>query len=175
MRSKVIALKKVISIELIFFITLVMTALLAPIFGSQAVTGPLVNATLFLATIFLGLKTAVFIAIFPSIIALGTGILPFPTAPFIPFIIIGNIVLVLAFNYFLKNYWQGVVIASFLKFLFLFLSSQVVAHLVLKEGIARQIISIMSWPQFATALTGGVIAFFILQIFQNYDILKNRL
>ncbi len=172
MRSKVIALKKVVSIELLFFMTLTMTAILSPLFGAQAVSGPLVNATLFLATIFLGIKTAVFIAVFPSVVALAVGILPLPAAPFIPFIITANIILVLVFNYFLENFWKGVIIASFFKFLFLFISSQLIAHLILKEGVARQIVAMMSWPQFATALTGGVIAYFVLQILQNYDILK---
>jgi riboflavin transporter len=172
MKAKTIVIKKIITNELTFFVVLFFTAFLAPFFGSQAVSGPLVNATLFLATIFLGLKSAIFIAVFPSIIAISVGILPLPLVPFIPFIMIGNIILIFVFNSLLKDYWLGVFTASFLKFMFLFISSQVVANFLFQGPLAKQILTMMSWPQFATAMAGGVIAYVVLQFLRSCDILK---
>ncbi len=166
MRIKEIALKKVLSKEMVMFLSLSIVSIFAPFFGAQAVTGPLVNATLFLAVIFLGVKGAVLIALFPSIIALAVGFLPFIMAPFVPFIITGNIILVLVFNYFHKNFWKGIILASFFKFLFLLVSAYAMSHFLLSGKLANQITTIMSWPQFATALVGGVIAYFVLQVFQ---------
>ncbi len=166
MRIKEIALEKILSKEMVMFLTLSIVSIFAPFFGAQAVTGPLVNATLFLTVIFLGVKGAVLIAVFPSIVALAVGFLPFIMAPFVPFIITGNIVLVIIFNYFYKNFWKGVILSSFFKFLFLLASAHVVSNFLLSGKIATQITTIMSWPQFATALVGGVIAYFVLQMFQ---------
>ncbi len=170
MRIDSLILKKVITKDLAFFVLLSFVAIFAPFFNLQAVTGPLVNATLFLATIFLGVKSAVFFAIFPSIIALAIGLLPLPLAPFIPFIVTGNIILVLVFNRIQDNYWLGVVLSSFLKFAFLFLISYAVSNFIFSPVATKILVNLMSWPQFATALTGGLIAYFFINLFKKTNV-----
>ena len=120
MKIDAITLKKILTKEIVFFSLFSSIIIFSPFFGAQAVTGSLVNAVLFLTTILLGVKSAVILAVFPSIIALAVGFLPITIAPFIPFIITGNVILVIVFDKLQSNYWRGVVLASFLKFGFLF-------------------------------------------------------
>jgi len=170
MKIKAATLRKVLTVDLALFLTLFFTSLLAPIFGSQAVTGPLVNAALFLGTVFLGIRGAIWIAVFPSIIAFAVGFLPFVMFPLIPFIITGNVILVLTFNRFRKNFWGGVIVSSFLKFLFLFSSTFVIVNYIAEGVIPSQAAMMMSWPQFVTALVGGLIAYAIISILKKTEI-----
>ncbi len=167
MKNKIIALKKVLTFEMACFTVLFSGVLFAPLVGVQAITGPLVNAALFLAVIFTGVQGAILIAFFPSVVAFASGLLPVVMAPMIPFIITGNVILVLVFNHFQKSFWQGVVVASFSKFLFLSLSFFIVVNLIANEAFSRQAIVMMSWPQLATALVGGLIAYVVLGFFRE--------
>lgn len=169
MRIRELVFKKILTMEMAIFLTLFFFAFFLPVFGSQPVTGPLINAALFLAVIFLGVRDAVWIGVFPSIIALFVGFLPMIMAPFIPFIITGNIVLVLSFNYFNDNFWKGVIISSFLKFLVIAISSFIFINYVAGGGVPSQVAVMMSWPQFLTALLGGGIAYLILILLKKSD------
>ncbi len=162
MKVRELVSKKILTTELAVFLSLFFFVFFLPVFGSQAVTGPMVNAALFLAVIFLGAKSAVWLGVFPSIIALFVGFLPIVMAPFIPFIIAGNVLLVFSFNYFMENFWKGVFIASFLKFLVISLSSFVFINYISSGGVPSQVAIMMSWPQFLTALSGGGIAYLVL-------------
>jgi len=159
MKIKTIALSEIKTKEITLFFGLLFVASIVPLIGSQAVTGPVVNATLFLATVFIGIQGAVGIALFPSIVALSTGMLPAATFPLVPFIMTGNVILVLVFKYFSQNFWKGVIFASFAKFLFLYAASFLVLNNLLEGAVLGQVSVMMSWPQLLTALTGGVIAF----------------
>ncbi len=167
MKIKTISLKKVLTFEMACFAVLFSGVLFAPLVGVQAITGPLVNAALFLAVIFTGVQGAILIAFFPSVVALVSGFLPAVMAPMIPFIVTGNIILVLVFNHFQENFWKGVVFASFSKFLFLSLSSFAVVNLIANETFARQATVMMSWSQLATALVGGLVAYIAFVFFQE--------
>ena len=162
--TKALTFKKEGIITLTQFVSLVAVASLAPLFLHQAATGPVINATLFISVVLLGPQRAILIGIFPSLIALSTGLLPAVLAPMIPFIITGNILLVLVFSYLRKkNYWRAMVVASILKFVFLFGTSSIVIDLLLNKEIAPKVAMIMSYPQLLTALSGGLIAFLFLR------------
>ncbi len=138
-------------------------ASLAPIAGSQAITGIIVNTVLFVSTFILGVFPAIFIASIPSFIALASGILPFAVFPIIPFIIVSNIILVLTFHYFKSKYWLAIILSSFLKFTFLSLTSYLIINLFLGEKTALLVGNMMTWPQFFTAIFGGITAYFVLK------------
>jgi hypothetical protein len=132
-KTKKLVLRKtiVISIEFIILTTIVT---IAPLFHYQPITGPIVNAALFIAVYLLGTQNAIFVGLIPSVIALSIGLLPPVLAPMIPFIMIGNVILIITFSYSKKkNYWLGVALASILKFLFLFSASSVVINLLIKK------------------------------------------
>lgn len=147
------------------FVLLVAVATLAPLTGhQQLVTGPIVNATLFISAALLGAQAAILVGLIPSLVALSAGLLPAVLAPMVPFIMMGNTILVLAFNLLRKkNYWLAVVLASFLKFIFLAATSSLVIDLLLKKEVAQKVALMMNWPQLLTALAGGVIAFLFLK------------
>ena len=102
--------------------------------------------------------------------ALSFGLLPPALAPIVPFIMASNAVLVLAFSLFKRvNYWLGVAIASFLKFVFLYFSTFVVLELIVKKELAQNVIMIMSWSQLVTALSGGILAFIFLKKLKRFN------
>jgi hypothetical protein len=83
-----------------------------------------------------------------------------------PFIILGNLILVLVFNWLKnKNYWLSAISASVLKFGWLFGTSQLVIKYFIKKPVAAKIAAMMSWPQLATALAGSAIAYLFIKIF----------
>lgn len=146
------------------FVLLLVIATAAPLAHNQFVTGPIVNATLLIAVALLGMRDALLIGLIPSSIALAVGLLPPVLAPMIPFIIVGNAVLVITFGYLRRrNYWLGLVSGSILKFAFLFGTSTVVIGLLFDQNLASSVAAMMSWPQLVTALAGGVIAYGFLR------------
>ncbi len=150
--------------DLAKFVLLLSIAIIAPLIRQQAITGTIVNAVLFISAVFLGIRGAVLIALVPSIFSLSVGLLPAVLAPTIPFIMIGNIILILVFDFLRKkNYWLGMISAGVLKFIFLASVSSVVINLLLKKEIAHQVAMMMSWPQLLTALSGGAIAYLVLK------------
>ncbi len=162
-KIKTLILNKKVVINLTAFLFLTSVVTIAPLFHFQPVTGPIVNAILFIAVCLLGIEYALLIGLIPSVIALSTGLLPAILAPMIPFIMLSNAILIITFAHLRnKNYWLGIIVASVLKFIFLFTTSSVVINLLLKKEIATKVVSIMSWPQLATALAGGVIAYIFL-------------
>ena len=155
------------------FLALAGTATALPFFiHLQWVTGPIVNAILILTLFLVGIRSALVVCLVPSLMALSGGLLPAILAPVVPFIMIGNVILVLAIDYATgrqrtlndaKNYWLGVVVGAGLKFVFLFASVNVIAKLLIKQELAVKVAQMMSWPQFATAVAGGMIAWVVLK------------
>jgi len=147
------------------FLTLVSAAAILPaVIHQQAITGPIINTTLFLAAYYLSFELASMIALFPSLIALSVGLLPVALAPMVPFIMISNILLIWIFKKFSKTQKIGSMIgASALKFIFLYLTSFIVTNLIVKAEIAKKASLMMSWPQLLTAITGGFIALSIIK------------
>ena len=86
-------------------------------------------------------------------------------APMLPFIILGNAVLVVVFGGWLKesSYWVRLAAASVLKFALIYASSLLVIKLIVNETVAASAATMMSWPQLVTAVGGGLLAFGILK------------
>ncbi len=162
--TRVISIKKEGILFFVQFIALFAISVVVPFFiHQQAITGPIVNAILFISVSLLGTQSAILIGLLPSLVALSSGLLPVALAPMVPFIMVGNAILVLVFSRLkVKNFWLAILSACFLKFLFLFASSSVVIHLVSQSSIAKQVALAMSWPQFVTAFAGGVMAYLFL-------------
>lgn len=136
----------------------------------QWITGPIVNALLILILFIVGIRSALFMCLVPSLMALAGGLLPIPLAPIVPFIMIGNVIFILSVDYSYRTakkqfngYWIGVIAGSALKYLFIWFSANLMIWLILKGQLAAAVVKMVSWPQFATALAGGVIAWGILK------------
>ena len=153
------------------FLGLASIATLLPFFiHLQWVTGPIVNAILIITLFLVGIRSALVLCFVPSLMALSGGLLPAILAPVVPFIMIGNVILVLTVEWIYnslkettRGYWFGVVVGAGLKFLFLFISVNLISKLLIKQELLVKVAQMMSWPQFATAVTGGMIAWLVLK------------
>lgn len=140
-------------------------AVAAPFIRQQFVSGTIVNATLILTVCLLGAREGLIVGLVPSSVALSVGLLPPVLAPMVPFIIVSNAILVLAFDYVRRvGYWPGLVVAALLKLAFLSGTSGVVVGLLLNQKVAPKVSAMMSTPQLVTALAGGILAYGILKV-----------
>ncbi|MEI7497979.1 MAG: ECF transporter S component [Candidatus Falkowbacteria bacterium] len=136
----------------------------------QLLSGPIVNAILIILLFVVGIRSALLVALIPSLMALAGGLLPLPLAPAVPFIMISNVLFVLVIDYCYKRmkdpqqgYWTGVIVGAGAKFIFLFISVNLIVRIAANQALAPKVAQMMSWPQFATALAGGVIAWAVLR------------
>lgn len=165
LQTKILALNKTILVNLAIFVILLTLAIFAPLLQHQLITGAIVNAALFLATALLGVSSALIIALLPSVISLAVGLLPKILLPMIPFIVLGNGILIVVFALLKqKNYWLSVLSASLLKFLFLWSASSLIIKFFIAQKVAAKIAIMFSWPQLITALSGGIAAYLVLRI-----------
>ncbi len=148
---------------------LVCIAVVAPIFiKQQLITGTIVNATLIIGVSLLGARDGLLIGLLPSSIALATGLLSPALAPLVPFIILGNVMLVLVFNYLSRiNFWVGVIVGGIVKFAFLYGTSTVVIGLLINKQVAPAVAQMMAWPQLVTAIAGGILAFVVIRLLKK--------
>jgi len=158
------------------FVGLAGIALFLPFFiHLQWISGPIVNAILILILFLVGIRSAMVVALVPSLMALAGGLLPAILAPVVPFIMISNALFVLTIDWFYnktkdsnKGYWLGVIIAAAVKFIFLYFSVSWITKLLIKQELAVKVAEMMSWPQFATAVIGGMIAWVILKWLKRF-------
>lgn len=169
--TKTLDKNQIISLsQTLILLTVAVTApYLGHISGQQFITGPIVNTTLFLAIILLGIRKAYLIALIPSCIALSTGFLPASLLPMLPFIMISNIIMMEIFKYFKSSgkFFTGIVISAFIKFIFLYSVSLLILENFLKAETAQSVASMMNYPQFITAITGGLLAWTILRFLKQ--------
>jgi hypothetical protein len=135
--------------EIVFFLAL-LSCVVIPYFHHQLVVGIWINALLFFSVSYLGLRQALFLGLFPSMMAFSSGLMT--VAAWIPFIVLGNALLCLVF--FLSNR-LGVVsylLAALAKGLFLSLSSSLIFSSVACGAS-------MGAMQFVTALLGAFLSF----------------
>jgi len=141
------------------------------LFGSTIVTGAIVNLILIISVMTCGLPTGLTVAIISPVMAKALGIGPLWSL--IPFIAVGNLVLILIWHFvgnikMSQKYVPSIlalIIAAISKFLILYIGIVQIAIpllLNLPEKQATVISGMFSFQQLLTALTGGIIATIIL-------------
>lgn len=173
MKIKSLSIEGILPLTLDLVIGL--TAFAIPFFisGPQWLTGTIVNTLLFIVVIKLPKKSLLPVIILPSIGAFAHGILFGPLTIFLfyflPFIWIGNSILITTFSY-LQNKTVNainIIIASTLKSIFLFIIANAYFHFHI---VPKVFITSMGFIQFITAVFGGFIALFILKLSEkNYE------
>ena len=130
-------------------------------FNSQFIVGPLVNASLLVATAAVGIWGGAIIAVLTPFGAILTAAqIPLPLAPIIA---VGNFMLVLGFYIVKKKKAIGIVVGAMLKFGFMFAAISVfVRATAVPEAKATGLLTAFTWPQLATALIGGAIALVVI-------------
>ena len=126
--------------------------LLAHTNQNQIILGTIVNTTLFLVTMRMGLINAIFISFIPSLVALTRGMLPPQAVMLLPFIILGNIAMVSTFFALKINPYGRILLSSLVKTIFM------IIPLVIGIQISSSVAFMLSWPQLLTALLGGMVA-----------------
>ncbi|MFH1967780.1 MAG: hypothetical protein ABIJ84_00125 [bacterium] len=145
----------------------------------QWLVGTIVNACLFLGATYLPKRYFIPLAILPSLGVLARGLIfgPFTLLLiyFLPFIWLGNLVLIFSFRYVYSNvlknnriaYLSAAFFSSSAKFIFLFLIANIYFKLSIVPALFLQL---MGLNQLATALAGGLVALGILMIFRGLKI-----
>lgn len=122
----------------------------------QFVTGPAVNAMLILSTIAVGYKSAMTIGALTPVIAFLRGILAPPLGPAIPFIVLGNWLYILIYNFLeTTNKLMAVILASLAKFAILAVAVSLIID------VPPQVAQMLQVPQLITALAGGLVALLV--------------
>lgn len=144
---------------------------------SQLFVGPAVNAILILTTAMCGGVYGILVGSLTPLLAWLTGQLAGPLGPFVPFIIIGNILFVLSFvilnNKGKYGKYLGIIIGAFIKYLFLSLSASKLIPLFklnMPTKIVNKLVLTMGIPQLITALIGGFLALIIITILRKRKI-----
>jgi len=136
----------------------------------QPVTGPVINAVLFISVLTVNPFSGAAIGVLTPLIAFVRGILPPPLAPMIPFIAAGNVLLVFAFKFigslvrvdFKQPLSGSGLVAIFLSSLLKFsLLAGAVRFLI---EVPAPVSQIMTLPQLYTAVTGGILALIVYRI-----------
>lgn len=135
----------------------------------QWLTGTLVNALLLLSVEWAGLGSAMLVGMVTPIGAATSGVLPLPLLVMIPFIAMANATLVGVYDALRRwNRLAALIVAAVAKFALLYaaVTLLVIRPLALATATGAQVIklpativSMMQWPQLATALAGGALAF----------------
>lgn len=141
---------------------------------SQVFVGPAVNAVLLLTASICGLWIGIGIGVLTPILAWVLGQLPAPFGPFIPFIIVGNVIFIILYYNFSKvnKFGQiiGVITGAIFKFLFLYLCATkviVFLKLITNAKIVSKLSVAMGFLQLVTALIGGLVAIVLLIILKK--------
>lgn len=139
--------------------------------ANQIITGTLVNCILFITALRLSRKDAVTISILPSLGAAVHGVLFGPQTVyllyFLPFIWIGNYVLIAVFKKFTaKRFIPGIITASGIKYILLYIPAYTFESLHI---VPKLYVTAMGIVQLGTALMGGFVAYFILKYMNRYD------
>jgi hypothetical protein len=161
MSTNVVGIKKILAAQYAPILGILSFSIPLFLSSPQIITGTLVNCFLFLAAERLSKKEMIPFVILPSLGAISHGILFGPQTIFLyyflPFIWIGNYVLVRAFSLFSSlPYVIKISISAVLKYLVLQSFAQIYFNLKIVPSL---FVASMGYMQLMTALMGGLLAF----------------
>lgn len=137
-------------------------AAICPLLGlPQFITGVAVNVVLYISTFLVGPIGGIIIGCLIPWVAALRGILPPPLVIAAPFIMLGNIALVLVFHYFRYRIpLVGIIGAALVKFAIIILGARVIIpqFIHVAPGVAAKVAAILGIAQIFTALAAGFLA-----------------
>lgn len=147
---------------------------------SQSFVGPAVNSVLILTALICGTSWGVAVGALTPLLAYMTGQLQAAMGPFLPFIMIGNIIFVLCAGL-MKKYKPygkeaGLVLGAVLKFSFLYFSALkliYIFNLDIKPAVAKNLAVVMGYPQLLTALAGGIVALVLVRLLERRKVFSS--
>ncbi|QSZ26751.1 ECF transporter S component [Aceticella autotrophica] len=144
--------------------------------------GPLISTIIFLTTYISGLSLGILIGILIPLLGILIGVVAGPFIPFVPVMILGNIILIITFGILMYKgrtfLYAGIALSSILRYLFMTFASQYlinIFNLNIPQKILQQVLMLLSTPQLINALIGGIIAIIIIEILnkRKLNFLKN--
>lgn len=133
---------------------------------SQVITGPAINAILYVAAIFIGPISGLMVGLVTPWVALLTGIMK--VVPAVPVIMLGNAVLCLVAGYLDRyNRYLAMGLAAVCKFLAM--TAGVKVLIGRGTNIPAPVYSMLTVNQLVTALLGGVLASIVLIALERFD------
>jgi len=135
----------------------------------QWITGAVVNCLLYLTAEKLSKKEYLPVIVLPSLGAITYGVLFGPQTVFLyyflPFIWVGNYLLISLFSMLKnQNYFIRVILSSLTKYLFLVIFANIYFGFKI---VPKLFITSMGIVQLITALTGGILSYFILKLLKK--------
>lgn len=131
------------------------------------ITGSLVNMCLIISVSVTGILGGSIIGILTPFIALLTGS-PVPLV-FIPLVSLCNFSLILSFSLLKTRKVVNIVIPAIIKTSLLYLSINIIISLMrFAPKKAKMLLYLFGWPQFITAIIGGIIATIVLNRLKNH-------
>ncbi len=165
MKTTALSIRKLLLLRLDLIIYALSFTIPIIVSHPQWITGTVVNCLLYLTVEKLSKKEYLPVIVLPSLGAITYGVLFGPQTVFLyyflPFIWIGNYLLIYFFSLLKKqNYIIRVAVASFAKYLFLVVFANIYFGFKI---VPKLFITSMGIVQLVTALTGGILSFFILK------------
>lgn len=149
---------------LIKLIVILSLSLLTQVLGLSYFASILLNMFLFASAVLVGTVGGVLIGTLTPVIAISIGLLPDGLMPLLPFVIGGNIALVVIYNYLgQKGKLLSMGIASFIRFTIL---SSGVRYL---SNLSEEVSNMMQVAQLATALAGGLLSLLLIVLIVKVD------
>ena len=171
MKAIALSLQKYLLLRLNFVVYFLGLSIPLVISQPQLITGTVVNSLFFIASEKLDRKALYPMLILPSLGAILHGVLFGPQTIFLfyflPFIWIGNYLQVNIFSFTKQqNYLVRIFSSALVKYLLLFIAANVYSQVYL---VPQVFIASMGVIQFTTACLGGLLAYFVLQLFKKYE------
>jgi hypothetical protein len=169
MKTITLSIKKVLLLRLNIVIYFLSFSIPFVIPYSQLVIGTVVNCMLCLASQKLSKREYLPVVVLPSLGVITYGVL-FGLQTvflyyFLPFIWIGNYLLISIFSILKnQNYFTRIILSSFIKFFFLVSFANIYFGLKI---VPKLFITSMGIIQLITALIGGILSYFIIQLLNN--------
>lgn len=132
----------------------------------QPVTGPVVNALLFLATSLVGPISAILIGLCTPVVAFAFGIMPF--APAVVIIMLGNASLALTYGLLVKRQLIAFGAAAIVKFAVMSALVWYIVPALMGIKVPAKLAAALTTPQLFTALGGAVLAFIVLKAIEGF-------
>ena len=159
-----------ISKKILFALISIFIVLTVPMLShQQLIAGTIINACLLITVVLLGQIEGTLIGLLPSLVALSSGLLPLALAPAVPYIMVGNALYIYLFSKIYKHHLlTALLVAAGIKFAFLAFSSEVILQRLLQPAQLSKVITMLSWPQLITSISGGVLAIVVLRLRQKH-------
>lgn len=158
--------KKNVIVKTFFLGVFLALAIAAPLFlKNKFVISTIINSILLLTVATIGITRSIIVCIVPSIVAISVGLLPSMLLPFIPLIMVSNIVLVVIFDAFQKySHFFALFLAALIKCSFLYSLGWIAKTVFKNSSFLKPIVAVVNIHQVIGAFSAAATVFVIITL-----------